>query len=276
VQALPTDPSRLPRLLEELRKSQSGAVRPGRPAGFLIPVAGNVQGANGTYFQSDVTLANWKTSSQDVLLAWLPQGLDGTSGPSFRLTLPPSTVSTATTIRDLIGKLGLYGVGSLVVIAIGADENLDPAGAIDGFSRIWTRQPGSSGSVSQSFAAISTDALREQDDAIALGLRQDDEFRTNVAIVNLDTQPRQFLVVARGDEGGATTTVDVPALSIVQVALPEQARGAITVTFHPVGGTTAFSWAACGSSIDNVTGDSWFSVAAPAPSVNSSANHSTE
>jgi hypothetical protein len=47
---------------------------PGAPA-VLIPVAGKAAGADGTYFRSDVTIANVRAADQRVELQWLPQGV---------------------------------------------------------------------------------------------------------------------------------------------------------------------------------------------------------
>jgi len=38
-----------------------------RQPGFLIPIAGNAPGANGTYFRSDVMISNYRSSTQTSL-----------------------------------------------------------------------------------------------------------------------------------------------------------------------------------------------------------------
>ena len=46
---------------------------------LLIPAAGSVAGANGTFFRSDITLVNLSSHDQNIKLQWLPQGTSATS-----------------------------------------------------------------------------------------------------------------------------------------------------------------------------------------------------
>ncbi len=46
---------------------------------FVIPVAGHVEGANGTEFRTDVTILAAGPESRRVAVAWLAQGIDNSA-----------------------------------------------------------------------------------------------------------------------------------------------------------------------------------------------------
>src|SRR2546421_6037715 len=46
---------------------------------ILIPAAGSLQGANGTFFHSDIAAFNYRNENQFVAFRWIPRGMDGTS-----------------------------------------------------------------------------------------------------------------------------------------------------------------------------------------------------
>lgn len=259
---LADDASRLTRLLGQIPAANAAS----RPAS-LVAVAGNLAGASGTYFRSDITLVNSRSTAQDVLVAWLEQGKDGTNAPSFRVTVPSSVVdptsglvTTPPTVSDFVGRLGLSGIGSLLLIGIDANGNVDPQASISAYSRIWTPQPGSAGTVSESLAST---ALTDLGGAVRVagGLRADSGFRTNAGVVNLDTQATDFTVGARGDRKSTTFTVHVPPLSMMQVPLPAGDYGNVALGF--VSSRAGIRWAGYGSSIDQVTGSAWVSHATP-------------
>jgi hypothetical protein len=226
---------------------------------FLIPAAGSLQGGGGTFFRSDVTLANHGFSPQEVLIIWIPRGADGRGGATFRTTIrhdvPPVTT------RDFVGTLGLSGLGSLLFVAVDQGTTTPVFALLDGFSRIWTPQPGASGTVSQPFTAQDPDLLIEEFEAVSLGLRHDANFRTNAGVVNLRLSPRDFIVTVFGERANATFTMSLPPLSMQQVAVPDRDYGALTLLFEPVDGDEDASWAAYGTSVDNITGDGWVSRA---------------
>lgn len=272
VERLAEDATRLTRLLGQLPRvnpsSQLLTVRPAQQAAVL-PVAGSVRGANGTFFHSDVSLLNWKSQSQDVLVAWLEQGKDGTNAASFRVTVPSSALDRSTglmsnppTIPDFAGRLGLSGLGSLLLIGIDSNGNVDSQASIDAFSRIWTYQPGSQGTVSQSLSASGfTDFGSSQSGAS--GLRHDAGFRTNIGVVNLDTQASDFTIGATGERKSASFSVRVPPLSMMQVPLPAGDYGNVAAGI--ISQRSGIRWVGYGSSVDQVTGAGWTSPAIPIP-----------
>ncbi|MEO8034052.1 MAG: hypothetical protein ABI837_06430 [Acidobacteriota bacterium] len=221
---------------------------------FIIPVAGNLQGNNGTFFRSDVTIANRRSQDQIISVGFIVRGVDNSSAAMQRFTIGANTTSMNT---DLIGqKLGKTGLGSILVIAETSAGSVDTDASLDGFSRIWTPQPGSSGTVSQSFEAI------DPEDSLATsygyGLRQDGSFRTNVGLVNLNSTSNTFTIFLNGSGGQTTFTQTVKPNSMEQVAVPAGNWGDfyIRISSDP----SNFNWwSAYGTSVDNVTGDGWVS-----------------
>ena len=155
------------------------------------------------------------------------------------------------TISDFVGRLGLSGVGALVFIGIDSNGNVDPQASINAFSRIWTFQPGSQGTVSQSLSSTGFTDLG-LDQGVAPGLRQDSGFRTNVGVVNLDANASDFTIGATGDRKSSTFSVHVPALSMIQVPIPAGDYGSVAAGF--VSQRTGIRWVGYGSSVDDITG----------------------
>src|SRR5262249_16930571 len=151
-----------------------------------------------------VTLANRRSQTQVISIGYLAQGVDNSSAPVQNFSIPAST----TTIQgDFVAFLGKSGLGTLLVIARTSTGAIDTTPSIDGYSRIWTPQPGSSGTTSQNFEAINlNDNLAT---SYGYGLRQDSSFRTNVGLVNVQATSNTFTVNIVGTNGNTSITKDV-------------------------------------------------------------------
>lgn len=226
---------------------------------FLLPGAGSVAGANGTFFHSDITLLNYRNADQRVAFQWLPEGATTTTAPIFMTVHALSGVVS----EDFVGQiLQLNGLGSLIVSGVNPDGTPDPNAQLYLTERVWTLQPGSSGTVSESFPALPLSEINITA-ATILGQRIDARYRTNVGIVNFDTADRQFDIVQTTDDPAnpqVTTTVTVPAMSMLQTGLPSNPATALQIVVRPRGTIDTTKWAAYGSTVDNVTGDSWSSL----------------
>src|SRR2546423_83394 len=86
LQSLGTDGTTVADLLGSLRmaraeKRASGVGKPNivsvdwTKEAFIIPVAGNLQGGNGTFFKSDVPIANRRQSAQIISVGFLRRGV---------------------------------------------------------------------------------------------------------------------------------------------------------------------------------------------------------
>jgi ligand-binding sensor domain-containing protein len=264
LERLPDDALRLPSLMQQLvavaPPQNAAAVIPA--VAFILPAVGTVRGSAGTIFRTDVALSNARSTAQNVTVAWLPQGnLGGSVVPMFRVHLPPSvddSVGTLT-ISDIADELRVSGLGSMVVFAVDDKGQLDPAADIDGSARVRSPSSCGSGSVSQSSPAITS--LGPHRKARALGLRHESAYRTNVGIVNVGEFPRQFTILVNGERHSERFTVSVAPFSLMHAAVPDANYGPISVTV--ISDERETPWAAYGSSVDNASGDSWTSVAAP-------------
>lgn len=232
---------------------------------IVIPAAGSLAGGGGSlFFRSDVTLVNYEAAAHDVIVMWWPAGSSNTLATTganvITLTLQPNTFNT---YPDFVANtLHQSGLGSIVVIPSASGTLTFDAG-IDGFSRIYTKQPGSNGTVSQEFPGVDPDSSAMFDEGVSLGLRQDANYRTNWGIVNTDTVSHSFHITFMG-ENNQTATVDVtvPAFGMIQQAAPAGTFGALNVIFTSPDITSFGSFIAYASSTDNTTGDGWVSLAA--------------
>jgi hypothetical protein len=267
-----TDPTLVPRAFAEARERRlrrtrgvvhASAITDNRFARVLvIPAAGSTPGGGGTlFFRSDVTLINYNSAPQDVVALWWAAG---TSNPlattaGTRLTLPPTQ---ALTITDFVASVfHLQGLGAIVLIPV-TGNTFDGTAAVDGLSRIYTKQPGSEGTVSQEFASVDPDSFSAIDEAAALGLRQDANFRTNFGLVNLDEVPHVVHVRFIGERAQSAIDVTVPADGMIQQAMPAGDYGALTIVYDITdAGVNFVTWIAFASSTDNITGDGWVSLA---------------
>jgi hypothetical protein len=252
-------------LVAAAASGQLVALRPSTQQ-FLIPAAGAQAGNGGTFFRSDITIVNYRTADQRIRLQWLPQDVSGGSGPAVELTIAATSgIASEDFVTNVMQRSGL---GAILVTAIDANGLFDPNAQLVGTSRIWTPQPGTSGTTSQSLPSIATIDISSSAVSI-LGARRDSRYRTNVGIVNLSGDVQTFQVIAFGSFGSDVRQIDVQPLSMVlfgvtgaasTTPLQIQVRNVTTVAR-----TTSF--VAYASSVDNVTGDAWTTLGSnlPAP-----------
>jgi hypothetical protein len=171
---------------------------------------------------------------------------------SFAL-LPNTTV----TVRDFVAsRLEKSGLGSILVVGRTSGGAIDENAVLDGFSRIWTPQPNSTGTVSQEFGAV------ELQDTLATsfgyGLRQDSAYRTNVGFVNIWGTPNTFTVNLVGTAENTSFTQAVQPYSMEQVPAPAGNWGDFYIRVSTAANNFNW-WTAYAASTDNITGDGWVS-----------------
>jgi hypothetical protein len=231
---------------------------------ILVPAAGSVQAANGTFFHSDIAIYNYRNEAQTILLQWLPRGTSGLTGPLVQMRL--SALSGVISEDFVVNFLHQQGVGAILVTALSSDGSVptvDPAGRLVVTERIWTPQPGTTGTVSQTFPTLATSEINSQAPAI-LGQRIDDRYRTNVGIVNLSSSEVSFDVLQNSDDptvAPIVQTVTVPPFAMQQVSAQNFKATALQIRVTAPSTISPAQWMAYGSSVDNVTGDSWSSIA---------------
>ncbi|MGH9418787.1 MAG: hypothetical protein ACRD3J_02340 [Thermoanaerobaculia bacterium] len=228
----------------------------GPVAQLLIPAAGFQQGQNGTVFRSDITLLNYRSADQRVRLQWLPQNTSGVGLTPTDITINAgSGIASEDFVTDVVGRSGL---GAILVTGIDAGGNPDPSALLVATSRIWTPEPGSTGTNSQSLPSIPTADIASGTVSI-LGARREVRYRTNVGIVNLSASTQTYQVAVFGSGGTEINQQSIPAMSMnlfpvtgASSTIPLQIN-VVNVGSPP---RSAF-WVAYASSVDNVTGDAW-------------------
>ena len=233
--------------------------RAGPTGGFVLPVVGSVQGGNGTFFRTDVMLSNDRDSAQVVSLGFVPRGRSQNGQIINRTITIPGYYLVS--YRDVVSSLfNTSGLGSIMVVAMNSAGQPDANALLDASARIYTNQPGSSGTVSQLIQAEEIGLTSGIGRACALGLRQDAGFRTNVGIFNMSSAARNFRIVGYGVTGTVDVIQLVNSLSMEQVPLPAGNLGDVSVCVFPdVATPNDALWSAYATSVDNTTGDSWAS-----------------
>jgi hypothetical protein len=250
-------------LIASAASGQLVATRPSSQQ-FLIPAAGAQPGNGGTFFRSDVTIINYRGADQRIRLQWLPQDVSGAGGAAVETTLAATSgIASEDFVTTVMQRSGL---GAILVTAIDSTGAFDPRAQLVGTSRIWTPQPGSSGTMSQSLPSIPASDISSSTVAI-LGARRDARYRTNVGIVNLSNDVQSFQVAVFGTFGTEIRPIDVQPLSTVlfgvtgsasTTPLQIQVQNVTTVS-------RSSSFVAYASSVDNVTGDAWTTLGSNLP-----------
>jgi hypothetical protein len=231
---------------------------------FLIPAAGAQPGNGGTFFRSDVTIINYRSEDQRVRLQWLPQDVSGAGGAPVETTIAASSgIASEDFVTTVMQRTGL---GAILVTAIDANGAFDTRARLAGTSRIWTPQPSSGGTTSQSLPSIATSDISSAAVAI-LGARRDARYRTNVGIVNLSSDVQTFQIAVFGSFGTEGRQIDVQPLSMVLFAIPG-ASSTLPLQIqvqNVTAGTRTSNFVAYASSVDNITGDAWTTLGSNLP-----------
>ena len=238
---------------------------------LLVTVVINAAGRNGTFFRTDYFLINGRGATQEILVGFLAAGVTNAGQPAQRFTL---NASTAYAVDDYLGtgtgRLNKSGVGSLLIVGVFAGTNTPDGNALlYGSARIWTNEPSSTGTNSFSTWALAPGTIHGDVNAISVGGRQNADFRSNYGIVNLDASTRSFTVIITSGGVNTTLSVNVPAVSMVQLAfpttLPTGGNGYVVVQFFP-NDNADYQWNAFITTADNLTGDAYLSPVAVYPS----------
>ena len=230
---------------------------------LLIPVAGNTPGANGTFFHSDISLVNFSSHDQAVKLDWIPQS--GATGATTTIMI--SAQSGIRSADFVANYLNQTGIGSIMVTGVTSGGVPDTSALLFASTRIWTPQPGTSGTTSQSLPAVPVSTVNTQIAALfgEGGADNPAGYRTNVGIVNLDpTNAQTYLIVLPSSSGGQTVggQITLQPMSMQQVSVGSGLAPTQEILIQNITTTgRSNTWLAYGSSVDNVTGDAWSELA---------------
>jgi hypothetical protein len=227
---------------------------------LLIPAAGSTPGANGTFFRSDISIANFNDREQFVRLQWLPQGASSTVSKTITLSNLGFTHS-----GDFVAEvLGQTGLGAILVTGVTASGDADPTAALYVQSQIWTLQPGSGGGVtSQSFPSIPTSTINTRDAALFFPTpAHPQSVRYNIGVVNLDPVNSQTIVIFLPSIFPFAVPLQVPPMGVQVVPLGSPSLfPELNIVNQTPDATKSNSWVAWASTVDNVTGDAWSELA---------------
>ncbi len=229
----------------------------------VIPAAGKIEGANGTFFRSEVTIANLTNRQLIIFARWLPG--PGKAPGDRRLTIAAGGIERYDDfVRDVFRETGL---GAAILTAITVDGQTDTSARMHVSSRIYSPQPGTLGTTSQSFPALSLNLIDTPTTSTIFGLGSGDDgtrFRFNVGIVNLDANRSQDFMIQIPRAGGVpeTHSVTLPPMTMQQVSLG-RAPVIPYVRVLNVSENRSNKWVTYGSTLDEVTGDAWSELGLP-------------
>jgi hypothetical protein len=225
----------------------------GSEAGFVLPIVGSTPASGGLFFHSETVIVNRRTVPQTIAIYYFPFG-----GGAANCTRPARQMQMAAQTWYFWGDfvadfLQTSGLGAVIVLGVTPTGNLDSSAMLDGNSRIWTPQPGTSGTASQNFPSISLNMPPGAQSSF--GLRADEFYRSNYGLFNYDITPRTFDITANGLRGQTSFSVSVDACSAILTGVPGGPYGSYELVVAARDGRALYF--SFGSSADNVTGDTW-------------------
>jgi len=215
-------------------------------------------------YRSDYFASNIRSTNQEILVGWIAAGVNNAGAPTMRFSLNANTVYS---IPDFLsggsGRLNQTGVGSILITGVlPGTSTPDTSAMIAGSMRIWTMENAtSSGTNSFTLNAANPNRIQGDVNVIVFGVRQDNNFRTNYTLVNLDPVNSRSWTVTAIAGNTSSWTVSLPPVSMQQFATPSSvvhtSTGYFLYQFTPTFTGSSPQWSASGQSADNVTGDAW-------------------
>jgi len=232
---------------------RSNVVLEGSEAGFVLPIVGSVAAGGGLYFRSETVLVNRRTIAQNVAIYYFPIG-GGAANCTRPSTVLRMDAQTWYFWSDFVADyLHTTGLGAVIILGVTSSGALDNSAQIDGNSRIWTPEPGTSGTSSQNFPSASLQMPPGAQSSF--GLRSDEFYRSNYGIFNYDVAARTFDITANGLRSQNTFSTTVDACSAILTSVPGGPYGSYELVVSARDGRSLYF--SFGSSVDNATGDSW-------------------
>ena len=186
---------------------------------LYIPIAGEVPGANNTYFRTDVRIFNPSyVHDIDVTIHFLRAGQDNAniSGQVFHVPHRQMLV-----LNNVVRQL--YGVTTPALGALRLDSDTDYSYDFIAESRTYTDSPNPAvaGTYGQFIPALDVTTAKEK--TIVVHAIHSNDFRTNVGIMNPQRVPATItpsLVFPDGTLIAEGAQITVPPMSVVQMSVP--------------------------------------------------------
>ena len=214
----------------------------------LVPAAARAGGANGTFWRTDLVLANPGEESVEAQLAFLVPGRDNSTAQEFAVPVP---AGGSVELDDVVGTLmGASGSGAI---------RIRSQGELLVSSRTYTDSE--AGTFGQYIPGVPQEkGLAEGGQLRLLGLSENAAYRTNVGLVNTTGEPVTATIdlVDGSGAGLGTTTVTLQPFGWKQINRILGTEGSDAVdTAQAIVRTTSGAGAVLpyASVVDNVTGD---------------------
>lgn len=225
---------------------------------LYIPVAGRTQGANDTFFRTDVRLFNpSSTDDLHVTLHYLPQRMDGSNIPGRMVTVPRRQMVV---LNDIVGTFFEWPAPTVGAIRIDSNEDRDYA--IIATSRTYTDTQGSGGTYGQFIPALDESAARQKSIVLHVTHSADvtNGFRANVGMMNPGREAvvvTPSVVMPDGTLVAEAAAITIPPMSMAQLPFAELigTRSVDHAFVHFDASAPVFTYA---SVVDNRTGDQFF------------------
>ncbi len=176
---------------------------------WILPSSARVGGQGGSFYTTDLTVANPTAAAADVTIKFLGHDVDGQTGAEKTVTV---AAGQSVTYEDVLGSL--FGIAS----GYGA-LRVSSATALNVLGQTFTPGP-SGGTFGQSVPAMGEDDLIDGLNPRAIAaVREDARFRTNLILANASTISVKVYVTLVDADGVslATKSYTLPPLGMTQV-----------------------------------------------------------
>jgi hypothetical protein len=176
---------------------------------WLLPSSARIGGQGGSFYTTDLTVANPTAADAAVTIKFLGHDADGRNGVEKTVSVG---AGRAVSFEDVLGTL--FGVAS----GYGA-LRVSSSAPLNVLGQTWTPGP-SGGTFGQSVPAMGEDDLIDGLNPRAIpGVREDARFRTNLILANASTISVQVFVTLLDGNGVslASKTYTLPPLGMTQV-----------------------------------------------------------
>jgi hypothetical protein len=240
-----------------------------RATGFLLPSSARIGGAGGSFYTTDLTIANvgegWAAG---LTLTFLGHDREPPAPPKRKFFYLSG--GTSMTLADILGATFGQTEG------YGAIEVTSESPSLKLYSR--TSTPGFGGTFGQSLAPVDFNDLIPVEGTLRslLGIREGDGFRTNLALASEETIATVMvaILVSASGETLAVKTYEVPPRGMIQinrVVRDMGVSGPITGARLALSAATGRAlWTAFASVIDETTNDATAIVPQPSMASGSS------
>jgi len=236
----------------------------------VVAAAASVEGAEGSYWRTDLTFFNPSSQAAWITLELVPSGLAGAGAEGPTVTLPSAIASNQVLrIADVLGThFAEHATGALVIS--GHDGDGAEVGVVVS-SRTWTPAADGLGTLGQGIPGIEwpEDGALAERERVLVGLEASDAFRSNLGLVNLSRSQSATFTVEILDPAGASLgslTYTLGPLAhlqrnnvLAELGLEGAGLAAVVrLTDPPESGAAALDYVAYASKIDRTSNDPFY------------------